>query len=372
MKKLILILLILFHVSVYAQNNQTKDDSFAAEIDSEIQQAEKKKEQTTNVQDSSNRLDMAAVVDTVGFWQGNKESTALNRFFVREAALGIFNDIDHLARGTLRLNLETEDGIQYEPGVEEAYFEFLTLPYGLYAKVGKFLVDAGRLNTFHRHAWNFDSSPLVYETFFGEGINEAGAEVSILMPWSFYQELRIGIFNGDSIGSDAPSLKKSMPMMTARLKHFFPLGQRWGTQFGFSFIRYAPDQDKRNYNLYYGADAMLKWKKNSLRSFSVTSEVWMKQAYRNHVLKKKNIGGYLALNWQFLQTWTVSVRQDVVNSFRLKTADYETGLWLKWQPSGFAYYRIGATRHKPYQSLEEYTIRTQADFVVGYHPAHKY
>lgn len=371
-KTIFYILIVGWSVALFPQNT----DDFEKEIDAEVNAANQKKESNQGAQDSSNRLDMAAVVDTVGSWRLDETAPrpegVEDSFYVREAALAIFNDIDHLARGTLRLNAETEDGLDYEVGIEEAYFEMLTLPYGLYAKFGKFLADAGRLNSIHRHAWNFTHAPLVHESLFGEGINDAGAEVSLLMPWSFYQELRLGLFNGSGIGKDTLMNRKSAPMVTARLKHFFPIGERWGTQFGFTGIRYAPDKDKGNYNAYYGFDFMLKWKKNNLRSFSITTELWQKDEYLAAKLADRRGGGYVSLNWQFLQTWMTGVRYDIFGPLKLTNTDREASLWLTWKPSGFAYYRAQVSRQDILHEKEQYVARVQADFVVGYHPAHKY
>ena len=76
--------------------------------------------------------------------------------------------------------------------VEEGYFTFDTLPYGLKARAGKFYSAFGKANQFHTHAMPWVDKPLMIRNFFGEeGMSEPGGELSWLVPnpWDKYIEL---------------------------------------------------------------------------------------------------------------------------------------------------------------------------------------
>lgn len=94
--------------------------------------------------------------------------------------------------------------------IEEAYITTRELPYNLRIKGGKFFSDFGRINNQHQHAWNFSTSPLVYNAFLGDhGINEAGAQLQWVAPtdtyWMFGIEALQGkneaMFGNEAIGN---------------------------------------------------------------------------------------------------------------------------------------------------------------------------
>lgn len=87
-------------------------------------------------------------------------------------------------------NVEAEALLHFSENavdIEEAFFTFCNLPYGLHLKGGKFLSDFGYLNSTHHHEWSFSDMPLVYEAFLGNhGIDEIGVQLQWVAPTSNY------------------------------------------------------------------------------------------------------------------------------------------------------------------------------------------
>ncbi len=107
---------------------------------------------------------------------------AENGFNLNYAELGFSGTVDPMFDAATVFHI-TDGNIE----IEEAYFTTRELPYNLRLKGGKFLSDFGRINGQHQHAWNFSTSPLVYNAFLGDhGINEIGAQLQWVAPTDTY------------------------------------------------------------------------------------------------------------------------------------------------------------------------------------------
>ncbi len=96
--------------------------------------------------------------------------------------------------------------IGWHPGanaeIEEVYVEFVRgLPLGASVRAGKYLLEFGRLNPVHPHAYSFVKRPLPHELFFGdEGLADVAVRSSFLLPTgSAYTELMGGVLKGDAL-----------------------------------------------------------------------------------------------------------------------------------------------------------------------------
>jgi len=95
-----------------------------------------------------------------------------------EAEVAFQAFVDPYAKANVFLSI-TPHGID----VEEGYATFVTLPYDLTAKVGKFKANFGKDNTWHTHVRPWVDQPLVIHNFFGdEGLNDTGVSVSKTIP----------------------------------------------------------------------------------------------------------------------------------------------------------------------------------------------
>ncbi len=325
--------------------------------------------------------DMVAGKDlTAG--RNSSEAITPNGLIVRSAELGLFGGVDQLALGTVNLAVHEEEGA-YFVELHEAFFEFNTLPYNLYAKLGRFFPDVGRLNSIHQHDWHFTTTPLVHAMLFDdEGVFDQGAEVSLLLPWGWYQELKCGLFNGRSWGhthSEGPV--KPGPLVTAHLKQFIPLYGELGTQFGFTYIRYIVDEEGREIDHTGGADVTFKWQRGRFRSFIFSSEYWYRLEIRPDADRNnKKHGFYSYIQYQFYQYWLVGGRFDyfaeleVISSAgnSITRESFAQSIWITYRPSEFSFFRLTFERRDVFGTELNYAVYGQADFILGYHPAHRY
>ncbi len=364
------------------------------------------------------KLDMLVAADLVGKWDQEKVPTTNRQFRPREVEIGFFASIDHLGEGTLMAAAHNENGeVFFE--LHEAFFQFnRTFIPNTSIKLGHFFYDVGRLNGIHRHDWSFTQAPVVHEELLDEeAVSDAGIEFKILMPWDFWQELVIGVFNGSFFGhTHSEGLTKANPLYTLHLKQFFPFWKTWGTQFGFSYLRWHPTENKRRVTHQSGIDLLVKWKKGKLRSFQWLSEVWYRETRqtRRDILEnpappvETRVGAYTFLEYQFHKEWYAGVRFDYFTDpnfrgtfgYTIPNGTEAQSFMITWRPSEFAYYRVTLENKvdlsedtnpiadfilnsRTQQSIVSNLLQKkngkstlqlyfQADFILGMHPPHVY
>ncbi len=337
-------------------------------------------------------LDIMAAVDMVGEWDNNEPKTTLNEFEVREVEVGFIAAVDHFAEGHVMMAAHQEGGeFLYE--VHEAYFYFprFFLP-NTSARLGQFFFDVGRLNSIHRHDWSFTNAPLVHEELLDEeGAVDTGLELSFLMPWElFWQELTVGVFNGKEFGhTHVKGPTKNNPLYTAHLKQFVPFTAEWGSQFGFSYLRWHPTEEPHKVTHQYGGDLLLKWA-GGRRSFQWLSEIWYRETREKNERRfddpatpiETRVGWYSFLEFRFHPQWGAGYRYDLFTNPNYVNEDGEKqkrngteahSIMVTYYPSEFSYFRATAERATTLETgKNNYQLYVQADFIIGAHPAHVY
>lgn len=359
-------------------------------------------------------LDTMAAVDMVGAWDKNQPRTTTNQAMVRSGEVGFYSSIDHLADGVLLLAADNEGGT-LSTGVEEAYLQMNgTLLPNTVVRLGKMHLDSGRLNSIHRHDWSFVTAPLVHSRLLGEeALANTGAEIRVLMPWSFWQELTIGVYNGHGYGAAIDNgSPRSNPLVNLHLKQFLPISGEWGTQFGLTYLRWHPETDPRKISQQYGIDYLLKYKRGKLASFQWITEAWMRTTNASNAAANerwlsetlasgqpatpadvpvqaedtKKAGTYTYLEWQPIERWSLGARYDFFYTPSMTTTNTLTGeqvrkrngieggsLVVTWRPSEFSFFRGQASAADDLETGRrtwEYDL--QATFIIGKHPAHVY
>jgi len=125
-------------------------------------------------------------------------SAGRDNFVPREFEFAFQSALDPYSRAKIFVGIETP-GAEIEPfaaegeeeeeegghlGVEEGYVEWVNLPGGLSAKLGKFYQSFGQLNRWHSHALPFQSRSLPHLAFIGEEpLGQTGASVHLLLPF---------------------------------------------------------------------------------------------------------------------------------------------------------------------------------------------
>lgn len=192
--------------------------------------------------------------------------------------------------------------------IEEAYVRTRALPYGLKVKAGKFKSDFGRINSKHQHAWNFDSQPVVYESFFGpDSISDAGIQLQWVAPTDTYVMVGAEAMQGTNDMSFGDTEQNNLYI--SYLKSSVDIGDDLSILGGVS-IAHGKNTTENTTDV-YGADLTLR---EQLGSYS--SIVWQSEyLYRNKDIgtsKDKQAGLYSELVYHHDKNWAGGVRYDAI------------------------------------------------------------
>ncbi|HEX6749470.1 MAG TPA: hypothetical protein VF092_19395 [Longimicrobium sp.] len=160
------------------------------------------------------------------------------RLGVREVEVAAQAAVDPYFRGDVFLGFSDEEGVS----IEQAYLTTTSLPWGLEARLGRFLMPFGKQNTTHRHDLHTIEYPWVIQTFLGaEGLKGTGVYGSkVFAPFGFYQELQVTAVDG--LGEPVEGLATSEPVnktlgglgYSARLRNYVDLSQASNFELSFS------------------------------------------------------------------------------------------------------------------------------------------
>lgn len=433
----ILFLFIIFFVSITSETlySEEKSKDWERELDEEVKQIDKQeKDKNENLSENSSTdqspklhdLNITAAGEIVGEWDRQKPATTENKVQPRSTEIGFSGAVDQWLRGNVIIAAHGENGKFYFE-VHEAWVQFPFLPWNVSLKVGQMFIDVGRLNRIHLHDRPFTATPIVHEKLIGrESIDDAGSEFSVLFPWRFIaQELVFGATNGRKFGhSHSDGIKKNNPLTYAHLKNFYHFGNNWGTQFGFSALRFEPTTDRKVERYLYGMDAVLKWNQSNQKEISLMAELWYNlEKYPLHSViynpttntvsptlteypypgrpeKKIQWGYYLFANYKFHQLWSIGLRYDFYKDLSIKDKEgYLADNYMEahsvqvgFISSEYAQIRITAERRfardysqtsyetrlqkdlvvTPDLEKTEYRFYAQAIFILGSHPPHNY
>lgn len=142
--------------------------------------------------------------DFAGFGVGEEGERSQEGFGLDETELNLAANVDDKFRGSTTIALENEAG-DTNVGVEEAYVETTSLPYGLQAKAGRFFSELGYLNSHHTHVDDFADRPLTNRAFLGGSYGDDGMQISAILPTVFYSEIGGGIYRGDDFPAGGAS-----------------------------------------------------------------------------------------------------------------------------------------------------------------------
>ena len=119
-----------------------------------------------------------------------------NDLFFREVELAIQGYIYPGIRAEFYPVWEVEED---KVEIEEAFVNFLTLPFNSKVLVGRQRVRFGEVNPIHQHFRDYVDVPLPVQNFLGaEGYIDDGIDLSILAPWiNFPVTVGFGLFDGD-------------------------------------------------------------------------------------------------------------------------------------------------------------------------------
>ena len=218
--------------------------------------------------------------------------------------------------------------------IEELYGTVLLgLPLGLNLRVGKSMLELGRLNPVNEHAWSFIKRPLPHEQFFGEhGLADMTIRTSFLLPTGdTYTELMGGLLKGDALighSHDHDEVDDDHDETTpdridvggfGRLTTSLAVSENSELALGVSMINSVyrfeehenhddhddhadPDQLRAGV---YGLDFKFKYKPSRYTSLQIEGEGLMRTAEQDEIDDLKSYGGYLYADYRFRQKYNL-------------------------------------------------------------------
>lgn len=351
--------------------------------------------------------DISVVGDFVGDLspQGSTQEGA-RRFGVREVELAAQAAVDPYFRGDVFLGFSDEEGVS----IEQAYLTTTSLPWGLEARLGRFLMPFGKLNTTHRHDLHTIEYPWVIQEFLGaEGLKGTGLYASrVFSPFGFYQELQLSAVDG--LGEPVDGLNPAEPVnkrlgglgYSARLRNYVDLSQAANFELSFSAmtgkvahpIDVADDAEVNAFatrQTTLGADLTYRWRplqQGLYRSVIIQGEV-MHQINHDPGASvelpdgttvdfegpRRNLtGAYLFGRYQVSQRTFVGARADWVQDPTTADGDALTAGsgYLEFFPSEFSKFSAAYERLQPAVGDGINRILLQATFALGPHKPHPF
>ena len=299
-------------------------------------------------------------------------------FGLGESELVFTANVDPHFAGNLIMSVTPEDTI----AVEEAYGLFLTAPYGLAPKFGRFLSGIGYQNEQHAHAWDFVDAPLAYQAFLGGRYRTDGVQVKWVAPIDHYVELGGEIGNGDAFpGSDRNRNGAGARAVFAHTGGDIGDSHNWRA--GVSYLRTNacvplqdgdPDACTDARSRLAIADFVWKYSLHGNireRYLKVQGE-YFSGRIRDEV---RQSGWYLQGVYQFLPEWRAGVRHERLDPRGVDDAAYaprKTSVMLDYNPSEFTRIRLQFARSQMLPDVTDNQWLVQYILSLGAHGAHRY
>ena len=258
--------------------------------------------------------------------------------------------------------------------VEEGYAQFVTLPFDLTAKAGKFKAQFGKANTWHTHVRPWVDQPLVIHNFFGdEQLADSGVSLSKVFPNSanVYVEATGEVFRGDVENVFQHDNQNDL-FYNAHLKAFRDITENSNVEIGTSYARGTLDSAS---NQFGGIDFTYRWKplmRGLYRGFIGRVEAIVND--RPGV--DRHLKGFFASgDYQLGQRWFTGLRIDAADRFvdgSPLATDEGAAATLTFWPSEFSQIRgeLRRIRYGNARTINELLFQLQ--FAIGAHGAHTF
>lgn len=214
-----------------------------------------------------------------------------------------------------------------EVAFEEVYITFHSLPFGVVAKVGKFLLDFGRANRVHQHDLPQIDRPLVHSLLFGpEGTASPGISLSKMLftnePGGFLPTWSEFILEGiNSMNEEAPLFgegAENEPAVNMRWKNFWQISAAADLEGGASLLLSPSNKNGlHQQTTALGADVTWRWadpEPGSYDNWLVQGEVIGSSVDGSEDGTVSALGGYLTVQKQIDPQWYAGIRADTAQS----------------------------------------------------------
>jgi TolA-binding protein len=298
-----------------------------------------------------------------------------------EAELAFQAYVDPYAKANFFLSASPE-GLS----IEEAYAQFVTLPYDLTARAGKFKAMFGKANTWHTHLRPWVDQPLVIHNFFTDDqLSDDGVEISKVFPNEFaFVEGTAEVFAGNNTVFHRH--KQSDLFYDAHLRIFKDITENSNVEIGGSFARGTlPDSSLRPgaSSQFGGVDVTFRWKPLIRSVYNSMIARFEGMVNDRADIDHRLTGYYASLDYQLAQRWFTGVRLDRADRANplddtltmtptSRFTDRGVSATLTFWPSEFSQLR-GQLRHTSYGGLKSINeLLFQLQFSIGAHGAHTF
>jgi hypothetical protein len=292
-------------------------------------------------------------------------------FKLDEAEVAFQAFVDPYAKANFFFSF-TPEGVD----VEEGYAQFVTLPWNLTAKAGKFKALFGKANTWHTHVRPWVDQPLVIHNFFGdEQFHGDGISVSKVFPnpAAFIEA------TGELYSSDLPGVferrKYDDLAYNTHLKAFKDLSENSNVEVGTSWARGTIAD---GHNTFGGVDVTYRWKPLQQGLYRGLIGRFEGMIDKRDDADRRLRGFYTSLDYQLGQRWFTGVRLDSADEtpslaqVAPGTRDRGLSATLTFWPSEFSQLRgqLRRTRYGNVKTANELLLQLQ--FAIGAHGAHAF
>jgi hypothetical protein len=314
-----------------------------------------------------------------GFTPSGAQGPGRRGFGLGESELVFSSNVDPHFAGNLILSITPENTVS----VEEAYGLYLTAPFGLAPKFGRFFSGLGYLNEQHAHAWDFVDAPLVYQAFLGGQYATDGVQVKWVAPIDQFFEVGVEAGNGDGFPGAARNKNGAgSAVVFAHTGGDVGVSNSWRA--GLSYLGTRSDeQDASGRSRISIADFVWKYAPNGnprQTNFKVQGEYFTGRIRG----ASTQDGWYLQGLYQFMPEWRVGARYDrldprgqdlsidapLAESTGFKPQRYS--VMLDFNPSEFSRIRLQFAQARLAPEITDNQWFIQYILSLGAHGAHKY
>ena len=325
-----------------------------------------------------------------GFLLGGEAGLGKRGFSLGESEVSFSANVDQALYGNLTLSIDGENQV----GVEEAYLQTTSLPWGLTAKAGRFFSGIGYLNEKHAHDWSFIDAPLPYRAFLNKQYGDDGIQVRWLAPTDFFLEFGGEAFRGDSFpAGNASNRGKGAGSLFAHTGGDIGINSSWLA--GLSYLDTKANNRVNGDDTFRGRDNLgiaslvYKWAPDGNpieRNLTLSGEYFLGR--ENGTLNGVSFdtgrtGWYVQGVYQFMPRWRVGLRHDevraddVVGALKGTTIDNlghtprSNSALLEFDTSEFGRFRAQYSRDESNATTDN-IILGQYTIVFGPHGAHRF
>ena len=286
-------------------------------------------------------------------------------FGLGESELVFSANVDPQFSGSLIFTLTPENTVS----VEEAYGLWLTAPFGLAPKFGRFFSGIGYMNEQHAHTWDFVDAPLAYQAFLGGQYTQDGLQAKWIAPIDQFFELGAEAGSGDRFPGGFRD--RNGAGSGAVFAHAGgDIGESHSWRAGLSHLR-ARESEASGAGRVSIADFVWKYAPNgnSRETYFKLQGEYFDGRVRDAVSQS---GWYLQGVYQFMPLWRVGARYDRLDPGSTAFRPERYSLMLDYSPSEFSRFRLQYAQAKLLPEVTDNQVLLQYILSLGAHGAHRY